>query len=86
MFTYMLYRAERPKTAQERRELDAINGEIALAIMRPFRSLRRSWRTGRPVMLSISQSQHSLEDIYLGPISQDTRHSPDRRLPAHAPK
>jgi hypothetical protein len=55
MYTYMLYQAERPKTAQEQRELDAINGEIALAIMRPFRWLRRSRRMARPI-ISVTRS------------------------------
>jgi hypothetical protein len=88
MYTYMLYQAERPKTAQEQRELDAISGEIALAIMRPFRWLGGSRLMGRAVMslrrsdrgaapggqprngaagvgaLPVSQSHHSLEDIY----------------------
>jgi hypothetical protein len=50
MYTYMLYQAERPKTAQEQRELDTINGEITLAIMRPFRRLHRSRLMARSVI------------------------------------
>jgi hypothetical protein len=55
MNMYMLYQAERPKTAQEQRELDTINGEIALTIMRPFRWLRRSRLIARPV-ISVTRS------------------------------
>jgi hypothetical protein len=95
MYTYTLYHAERPKTAQEQRELDTINGKIAQAIMRPFRRLRRSRLLARPVIsftrvgrgatpsghprtdaagadvLPVSQSHHSLEDIYLELISHN---------------
>jgi hypothetical protein len=49
MDTYMLYQAQRPKTVQEQRELDATNGEIASAIMRPVRWLGRSRLMDRPV-------------------------------------
>jgi hypothetical protein len=47
MYTYMLYEAERPRTPREQRELNTINGELALALMRPFRRLRMSRRATR---------------------------------------
>lgn len=43
MFTYMLYEAERPRTLSEQRELNTINGEMAVAFGRPFRWLRSTW-------------------------------------------
>jgi hypothetical protein len=49
MYTTMLYEAERPRTRQEQRELNTINGEIAVAIKRPFRWLRSSSRADRSV-------------------------------------
>jgi len=94
MYTYTPYQGERPKTAQEQRELDTINGKIAQAIMRPVRRLRNSRLMARQSLrspevhhcaapstdprngageadvLSISQSHHSLEDIYPELISQ----------------
>jgi hypothetical protein len=49
MYTYMLYEAERARTPSEQRELNAITGEIAVAVRRPFRRLRASWHMARPV-------------------------------------
>lgn len=49
MFTPMLYEAERTRTTREQREFNTRNGEIALAIRRPFRRLRTSLQSARPV-------------------------------------
>jgi hypothetical protein len=47
MYTQMLYEAERAKTAREWREFNTRNGEIALAIRRPFRMLRTRVHSAR---------------------------------------
>jgi hypothetical protein len=47
MFTTMLYEAERTRTRQEQREFNTRNGEIALAIRRPFRLLRTGLQSAR---------------------------------------
>jgi hypothetical protein len=52
MYTTMLYEAERTRTPQEQRELNTVNGEIALAIRRPFRWLMASRYTARPAARS----------------------------------
>jgi hypothetical protein len=49
MYTYMLYEAERPRTRSQQRELSTINGELAVAIRRPFRRFRANWHRARPV-------------------------------------
>jgi hypothetical protein len=49
MYTYLLYEAERDRTRQEQRELDTRNGEISLALRRPFRKLRERRYTAQPV-------------------------------------
>jgi hypothetical protein len=59
MYTgYMLYQAERPKSAREQREIDRTNAKLAAAIgrlgrllARPARPRRQTWRPapGRPV-------------------------------------
>ena len=59
MYTgYMLYQAERPKSAREQREIDVTNARLAAAIgrlgrllARPTRPRRQTWRPapGRPV-------------------------------------
>ena len=61
MYTgYMLYQAERPKSAREQREIDVTNARLAAAIgrfgrfgrrlARPVRPRRQTWRPapGRP--------------------------------------
>jgi hypothetical protein len=48
MFTHMLYQAERTMTAGEQRELNTINGELALALRRPFRRLTASRHAAKP--------------------------------------
>ncbi len=49
MYTNLLYEAERTRTPQEQRELNRINGEISLALRRPFRKLRARRYATRPV-------------------------------------
>jgi hypothetical protein len=47
MFTTIMYEAERTRTPREQREFNTRNGELALAIRRPFRLLRASTRSSR---------------------------------------
>ncbi len=48
MYTDLLYQAERVRTPQEQRELNARNGELAAAIRRPFLSFGVHIRPARP--------------------------------------
>jgi hypothetical protein len=40
--SYLLYQAERPRSAAEQREADVLAGELAASVARLGRSLRRS--------------------------------------------
>ncbi|MGH3246126.1 MAG: hypothetical protein ACRDOI_07940 [Trebonia sp.] len=54
--SYLIYQAERPRSVTEQREADVRAGELAAAVTRLGRSLRRSvterkqdaWRGGQP--------------------------------------
>jgi hypothetical protein len=49
MYTNLIYEAERTRSPQEQRELNRINGEISLALRRPFRGLRGNRYPARAV-------------------------------------
>jgi hypothetical protein len=49
MYTHLLYQAERSRTAKEQRELNTINGELALALRRAFTGLSASRHAAHPV-------------------------------------
>jgi hypothetical protein len=50
MFPYLIYEAERTKSAEEQREINQINAEIVMAITGPFRSLAARLRSARRVL------------------------------------
>lgn len=47
MFPYLIYEAERTRSAEEQRQIDQINAEIVAVVAGPFRSLTARLRPAR---------------------------------------
>jgi hypothetical protein len=75
MLTNMLYEAERTRTTREQREFNTRNGEIALAIRRPFRLLRTSLISARQRPRGYGRPSARLGTFPCEPAAAETRSS-----------